>query len=224
MDQIAHSNRPGPSALSPDVVATLVTIGAATLYEAQGQTGALNRVLKPLDAATRLASPALTVDAAPGDNTAEVARTHLQVAVMTRQGRRLPVVFLQGFGSTKEDFADVAGYAAFDDRSMIAFNSPGDGDTDDGNIEGGLAPEDCFFSLQIVTHGEASPAQFVSRFIDRLLDSDQYSYALYAANLRQKGARPCGRFAILFDSGIDRSGRSAGRMHWVPCPRNVYAR
>ena len=56
------------SALSPDVVTTLVSFGSATLYEAQGQAGALDPVLKPLDPAARLAGPALTVDAVPGDS------------------------------------------------------------------------------------------------------------------------------------------------------------
>jgi 4-hydroxy-4-methyl-2-oxoglutarate aldolase len=46
----------------------LLELGSATLYEAQGQTGALNSAIKPLDCMRRVAGPAMTVDAQPGDN------------------------------------------------------------------------------------------------------------------------------------------------------------
>jgi len=46
----------------------LLELGSATLHEAQGQTGALTSGIKPLDPLLRLAGPALTVDAKPGDN------------------------------------------------------------------------------------------------------------------------------------------------------------
>jgi 4-hydroxy-4-methyl-2-oxoglutarate aldolase len=42
--------------------------GSATLHEALGQTGALASAIKPLDPMLRLAGPAMTVDAKPGDN------------------------------------------------------------------------------------------------------------------------------------------------------------
>ncbi len=47
---------------------SLQRFGAATLHEALGQTGALSPAIKPLDPTRRLAGPALTVDAKPGDN------------------------------------------------------------------------------------------------------------------------------------------------------------
>jgi 4-hydroxy-4-methyl-2-oxoglutarate aldolase len=43
-------------------------LGSATLHEAQSQTGALASAIKPLDPMRRLAGPAMTVDAKPGDN------------------------------------------------------------------------------------------------------------------------------------------------------------
>ncbi|MFT4190899.1 MAG: 4-carboxy-4-hydroxy-2-oxoadipate aldolase/oxaloacetate decarboxylase [Comamonas sp.] len=49
-------------------LAQLRALGAATLYEAQGAKGALDHGLKPLDPAVRLAGPACTVEARPGDN------------------------------------------------------------------------------------------------------------------------------------------------------------
>jgi 4-hydroxy-4-methyl-2-oxoglutarate aldolase len=50
------------------VCESLLEFGSATLHEAQGQTGALASAIKPLDPMRRLAGPALTVDAKPGDN------------------------------------------------------------------------------------------------------------------------------------------------------------
>lgn len=47
---------------------SLLELGSATLHEAQGQRGALASAIKPLDPTRRLAGPAVTVDAKPGDN------------------------------------------------------------------------------------------------------------------------------------------------------------
>lgn len=49
-------------------ITQLRDLGAATVYEAQGAKGALDSGIKPIDPTTRLAGPALTVDARPGDN------------------------------------------------------------------------------------------------------------------------------------------------------------
>jgi 4-hydroxy-4-methyl-2-oxoglutarate aldolase len=46
----------------------LKRLGAATVYEGQGQTGAMDSGIKPLSPTFRLAGVALTVDCAPGDN------------------------------------------------------------------------------------------------------------------------------------------------------------
>jgi 4-hydroxy-4-methyl-2-oxoglutarate aldolase len=46
----------------------LKRLGTATLYEAQGQAGALNAAIKPIDPTRRLAGRALTINAPPGDN------------------------------------------------------------------------------------------------------------------------------------------------------------
>ncbi|KAF1049138.1 4-carboxy-4-hydroxy-2-oxoadipate aldolase/oxaloacetate decarboxylase [Xylophilus sp.] len=51
-----------------DILARLRDFGAATVYEAQGAFGALDGGIKPLDAASRIAGPAFTVDARPADN------------------------------------------------------------------------------------------------------------------------------------------------------------
>lgn len=46
----------------------LRSLGAATVYEAQGAKGALDSGIKPIDKASRLVGPALTVDTRPADN------------------------------------------------------------------------------------------------------------------------------------------------------------
>jgi len=46
----------------------LAALGAATVYEANGQIGALDAGLKPLDPTSTLAGRAVTLDLAPADN------------------------------------------------------------------------------------------------------------------------------------------------------------
>lgn len=48
----------------------LQKLGSATIHEAQGQTGAIDSSLKPIDPTVRLCGPALTVDCRPDDNLA----------------------------------------------------------------------------------------------------------------------------------------------------------
>ncbi|MBZ3906365.1 alpha/beta fold hydrolase [Streptomyces griseiscabiei] len=53
----------------------------------------------------------------------------LSVAASRRDGTGVPVVFLHGFGSTKEDYADVAFHPAFAGRPFLAYDAPGCGET-----------------------------------------------------------------------------------------------
>ncbi|WP_395474583.1 RraA family protein [Saccharopolyspora spinosa] len=53
-----------------DQLARLKELGAATVHEAQGGTGALDSAVKPLHPAMAVAGPALTVDCKPADNLA----------------------------------------------------------------------------------------------------------------------------------------------------------
>ncbi len=64
----------------------------------------------------------------------EVGGTPLHIATMTRQGQRAAIVFLHGFGSTKEDFADIGRFPQFDDRPVIAFDAPGCGVSECANL------------------------------------------------------------------------------------------
>ena len=51
-----------------ETMAALAKLGAATVHEAQGQSGALDSAIKPIDPTRRVAGRALTVDTRPDDN------------------------------------------------------------------------------------------------------------------------------------------------------------
>ena len=53
----------------------------------------------------------------------------LRVATARRDGELAPIVFLHGFGSTKEDYADIALQPAFTGRPFLAYDAPGCGET-----------------------------------------------------------------------------------------------
>jgi len=59
----------------------------------------------------------------------EIDGTALEIAAIHRDGSRAPLVFLHGFGSTKEDYADIVRYPAFNDRPFLAYDAPGCGET-----------------------------------------------------------------------------------------------
>ncbi|SEC52674.1 4-hydroxy-4-methyl-2-oxoglutarate aldolase [Rhizobiales bacterium GAS191] len=56
------------ASLAPSQIDALKRLGAATIHEAQKQTGSLTSAIKPLNPKARLVGRALTVDAMPGDN------------------------------------------------------------------------------------------------------------------------------------------------------------
>ena len=120
----------------------------------------------------------------------------LVVAVSRRAGTRAPIVFLHGFGSTNEDYVDIAYDAAFAGRPFLAYDAPGCGETDCEHlsevsipflvdtarallladhdpgrvlsfvdIEGNVAPEDCFLSRQVVTYPSDDAQRFFDDFI-----------------------------------------------------------
>ena len=53
----------------------------------------------------------------------------VDVAGMHREGTGVPLVFLHGFGSTKEDYADVIQRTELADRPILAYDAPGCGET-----------------------------------------------------------------------------------------------
>jgi pimeloyl-ACP methyl ester carboxylesterase len=226
----------------------------------------------------------MTADAGPGDDVSSgsaltysqvslsVDSVRLRVATVGRGGELAPIVFLHGFGSTKEDYADVSLQPAFAGHPFLAYDAPGCGDTscqgsleisipflvktaqavlrhagirrfhlvghsmggltalllahqDPGqvlsfvNIEGNLAPEDCFLSRQVLTHPSDDAESFLEDFIARTRRSPFYSSALFAASVRHK-VRP-GVVRGIFESMVDLSdhGDLMAKFLSLPCPR-----
>jgi pimeloyl-ACP methyl ester carboxylesterase len=196
----------------------------------------------------------------------------LQVATAIRGGDLAPVVFLHGFGSTKEDYLDIAGQHAFTGRAFLAYDAPGCGQTVCENlpgisipflvktaqamvdqagirrfhlvghsmggltalllahqepdrvlsfvdIEGNLAPEDCFLSRQILAHPPAGDDGFLDVLADRGRRSCSFSSALFAASLHHK-VRPAAVRGI-FQSMVDLSdhGDLMTKFLGLACPR-----
>jgi pimeloyl-ACP methyl ester carboxylesterase len=202
----------------------------------------------------------------------EVDGVAIGLSTMQRGGSRVPLVFLHGFGSTKEDYADVALLAAFDGRPVFAYDAPGCGESTCQDlsaisvpflvrtaqaalaaagierfhlvghsmggltalllageepsrvasfvdIEGNVAPEDCFLSRQIVTHAAPDPDAFFDGFIERARRLPATGSALYAASLRHK-VRP-GAVRPIFESMVEHSdhGDLLRRFLGLPFPR-----
>lgn len=171
----------------------------------------------------------------------DVQGTALDIEFLHRDGDKTPILFLHGFGSTKEDYADIMFWPAFDGHAVLAYDAPGFGQSRTAepsalsipflvetaktmlanfnikkfhlvghsmggltslllahelgdrvlsftDIEGNVAPEDCFLSRQIVTHWDedASADDFMKEFADRNRQSHFFSHHLYAASLAIK--------------------------------------
>ncbi len=168
-----------------------------------------------------------------------VSGVDLKLATIYRTGPRAPIVFLYGFGSSKEDYADMVLQPAFNGRAFVAYDAPGCGESECADlsmvsipflmetalavldafhikhfhlvghsmggltglllahhcggriisftdIEGNIAPEDCFLSRQIVDFADSDPQQFFRHFIGRTQHMPAFASALYAANLQHK--------------------------------------
>ena len=202
----------------------------------------------------------------------QVQGVPLDVAAISRGGTADPIVFLHGFGSTKEDYADLVRQPALAAHPFLAYDAPGCGETacaelskvsipflvetaravldqagigrfhlvghsmggltalvlarqEPGrvlsfiDIEGNVAPEDCFLSRQIVDHPDADPERFFADFIERTRHAQAYSSALYAASLRHKvraGAVP-GIFRSMVE--LSDAGGLMDAFLGLPCPR-----
>jgi pimeloyl-ACP methyl ester carboxylesterase len=169
----------------------------------------------------------------------QVGGASLVIDTLATTGPDAPVVFLHGFGSTKEDYADFVRFPGLEGRGFIAYDAPGFGRSTSSdlrlvsipflrdvaqtvldrlgveqfhlvghsmggltaltladrvpervlsfvNIEGNVAPEDCFLSRQIVTHRAEDPAEFLEEFAARTHPADEFSSALYASNVDSK--------------------------------------
>ena len=77
--------------VTDDRIEALKQFGTATIHEAQGQKGAVDGAIRPLDPGMRLGGPALTVKCRPGDNLA------LHYALTKATPGQVMVVDAEGF-------------------------------------------------------------------------------------------------------------------------------
>ncbi|WP_105969968.1 alpha/beta fold hydrolase [Streptomyces geranii] len=197
----------------------------------------------------------------------------VEIAAIRRAGEgHDPIVFLHGFGSTKEDYVDIAYRPEFAGRPFVAYDAPGCGDSVcdeparisipflvrtaravlDGlgirrfhlvghsmggltalmlaheepgrvlsfvDIEGNVAPEDCFLSRQILAHPTDDPDTFLTDFTERARRAPSLGSALYASSLRHK-VRPAAVRGI-FESMVELSdhGDLLKKFLALPFPR-----
>lgn len=196
----------------------------------------------------------------------------LDVATTRRHGEGAPIVFLHGFGSTKEDYLDIAHQASFAGHPFLVYDAPGCGETSCADlsrisipflvktaravlerlgiprfrlvghsmggltalmlahqepdrvlsfvdIEGNVAPEDCFLSRQIVTHASDDAEGFLAEFSERVRRSPSSSSALYAVSVRHKVR--AGAVRGIFESMVDLSdhGDLTAKFLALPFPR-----
>lgn len=168
-----------------------------------------------------------------------VSGTSVKISALSREGSKAPMMFLHGFGSTKEDYADIVRHGEFAERPFVSYDAPGCGETycadlskvcipllvdtavavadhlgfeqfhlvghsmggltalmlasqlsqrvlSFTDIEGNIAPEDCFLSRQIHQYPADSAVQFFDDFVERALHAPAYASALYSASLSHK--------------------------------------
>lgn len=200
----------------------------------------------------------------------DVQGVHVDIAAIHRPGHLEPIVFLHGFGSTKEDYADIVRHAGFDGHPFLAYDAPGCGESGCADlsqvsipflvetalgvlgsmkierfhlvghsmggltalmlanahpnrvlsfvdIEGNIAPEDCFLSRQIALYPDADAERFFDDFIERTRHAPAYASALYAASLRHKVRAAAVRG--IFESMVQLSdhGNLMDRFLGLPC-------
>ncbi|MEM8649041.1 MAG: alpha/beta hydrolase [Pseudomonadota bacterium] len=198
--------------------------------------------------------------------------TGLNISALRRTGEKPPILFLHGFGSTKEDYADIQRHPVFDQHGVLAYDAPGCGMTVCGdvgridipflvntalamlevegierfhlvghsmggltalmlasehpdrvlsfcNIEGNIAPEDCFLSRQIHDYPAENPQAFMDDFIDRARKAPAWSSPLFAASLAYKVRAEA--VHGIFTSMVDLSENTGlmERFLNLPCPK-----
>lgn len=202
----------------------------------------------------------------------QVDGVELNLSAIHRAGKAAPIVFLHGFGSTKEDYADIVRHEALAAHPFLAYDAPGCGETYCAdlsdisipfllktarrvierfkldrfhlvghsmggltalllahkypqhvlsfvNIEGNIAPEDCFLSRQILQFPEQNVERFFADFIDRTRHMPAYASALYASSLHHKvsAAAVPGIFRSMVD--LSDTGKLMQKFTGLRCPK-----
>ncbi len=202
----------------------------------------------------------------------QIDGTELNISAISREGKMFPILFLHGFGSTKEDYADIVRQATLKNYPFLAYDAPACGETSCSNldklsipflvktalavldhaqiehfhlvghsmggltalmlahlhpdrvlsfinIEGNIAPEDCFLSRQIIEYPASNAHVFFERFVERTLHTPAYSSPLYSASLKHKSRAEA--VHGIFSSMVDLSdhGELMDKFLSLPCPK-----
>ena len=206
----------------------------------------------------------------------QIEGTELSLSVISRnrghKRKEAPIIFLHGFGSSKEDYADIVRQAKLRDYPFLAYDAPGCGESACAspekvsiqflvktalavlehakidcfhlvghsmggltalilahhipdrvlsfiNIEGNIAPEDCFLSRQIIEQPAPDAEVFFEHFIERTLYTPAFSSPLYSVNLRHKVRAQA--VPGIFSSMVDLSdhGDLMDKFLSLPCPK-----
>ncbi|KAL6834433.1 Alpha/Beta hydrolase protein [Trichoderma camerunense] len=138
----------------------------------------------------------------------EIDGTSIDLALFRRLGNStsIPILFLHGWGSSKEDYVDIRFHAGFSGQSFLAYDAPGCGeswceDLSKVNINFLVKTTEAVlhhfqileFHIKIASsadryidwHSEDMD-EFLNEFILRCRQSPFYSAALYAASIRQR--------------------------------------
>jgi pimeloyl-ACP methyl ester carboxylesterase len=92
------------------------------------------------------------------------------------------------------------------------------------DIEGNLAPEDCFLSRQTLTRPSADAETFVADFVERTRRSPEYASARYASGGQAQGAPGCRVRHLPLDGRALRPRRPAREVPRPPLPADVHVR
>jgi len=196
----------------------------------------------------------------------------INISALSRKGNLAPILFLHGFGSTKEDYADIIRQEQLQNFPFIAYDAPGCGETfcskpasvsipllvktaisvleqtnteqfhlvghsmggltslllanqipervlSFTNIEGNIAPEDCFLSRQIIEYPTSNPHDFFERFIKRTLHTPSFSSPLYSCSLKHKVRAEAvpGIFSSMVK--LSDNGNLMNKYLNLPCPK-----
>jgi pimeloyl-ACP methyl ester carboxylesterase len=202
----------------------------------------------------------------------QIDSTELNISAISRKGKMDPIVFLHGFGSTKEDYADIIRRESLSNYPFLAYDAPGSGETHCSdiekisipflvktalavldyanieqfhlvghsmggltalmlanqnpervlsfiNIEGNLAPEDCFLSRQIIKYPASNANEFFERFVERTLHTPAYSSPLYAASLKHKVRAEAVKGIFSSMVSLSDHGELMDKFVNLPCPK-----
>jgi pimeloyl-ACP methyl ester carboxylesterase len=130
-----------------------------------------------------------------------VQSVDLELAAIHRGGELAPILFLHGFGSTKEDYADIVRHAAFAGHPFVAHDAPrgGSGRTSHVRLLPQPSPDRHPAESSASSTSKGTSRQCATRFGPAY--GEQNTSLSYLSHLRARGVRlaeipDCGHFPM----------------------------